>query len=262
MNTYNTLKMESRVPCKVEDYLDNDPPIRGQNYVCLSFLSPEDVIVNKEIYFLRKFTSLFAADVKDLFVNLSEKYKDDPTVVDMFKNLQDRYDYLFDEKKLQEEFDFYKAKNSEKLEAEYLEKNNFQTTIRGLKIRGSYETLVEAQKRAEYLKKSDGKFDVYVAEVGCWCPWAPKPLEIPDQEYAETELNTLMKKYKENLDEKELFYKTRTEELAKKAREQKNQQSVVIEEEASSSGIKASVVLEEEDPWLQNKKNNESVDQV
>ena len=26
------------------DYLDIDPPINGQNYVCLSFVSPEDII--------------------------------------------------------------------------------------------------------------------------------------------------------------------------------------------------------------------------
>ena len=35
---------------KEVDYLDEDKPIRGQNYVLLSFLSPEDVLVNKEAY--------------------------------------------------------------------------------------------------------------------------------------------------------------------------------------------------------------------
>ena len=33
---------------KETDYLDEDKPIRGQNYVCLSFLSPEDVLANKD----------------------------------------------------------------------------------------------------------------------------------------------------------------------------------------------------------------------
>lgn len=254
-----------RVPCKVEDYLDNDQPIRGQNYVCLSFLSPDDVIVKKDAYFFTKFLSLFSDDVKDLFTNLSEKYKDDPTVVDMFKNLQDRYDYLFDVKKLQEEYEFYKSKNSEKLEAEYLEKNNFQTSIRGIKIRGAFETLVEAQRRAEYLKKHDGKFDVYVAEMGCWCPWAPNPTEIQNQEYAETELNTLMKKYRDNLEEKELFYKQRAEEMRKKAKEQplQNQNNDDIEvtdgaEIHEDAGVKASLVSDDTDPWLKNKTSEAS----
>ena len=35
---------------KEVDYLDEDKPIRGQNFVLLSFLSPEDVLVNKEAY--------------------------------------------------------------------------------------------------------------------------------------------------------------------------------------------------------------------
>lgn len=254
-----------RTPCKVEDFLDNDPPVRGQNYCCLSFISPEDVIIKKDVYFFNKFMSLFSLDVKDLFDNLSEKYKDDPATLDMFKNLQDRYDYLFEVKKLQEEFEFYKAKNSEKLEAEYLEKNNFQTTVRGIKVRGAYETLVEAQRRAELLKKQDGKFDVYVAEVGCWCPWAPNPLEIQEQEYGETELNTLMKKYNENLDEKELFYKQRSEEMRKKAKEQALLTKATVEEvvdessqavpstSASVAGASVALVSEDDDPWLKSK---------
>lgn len=250
-----------RVPCKVEDYLDNDQPIRGQNYVCMSFISPDDVIVKKDAYFFNSFLSLFSSDVKDLFVNLSEKFKDDPTVVDMFTNLQDRYDYLFDTSKLQEEFEFYKTKNSDKLEADYLTKNDFQTSIRGIKIRGSYETMVEAQKRAEYLKKVDGKFDVYVAEVGCWCPWAPNPAEIQEQEYAETELNTLMKKYRENLEEKELYYKQRAEDMRKRAKEQPLQNKDTKEEDeeesgpstSAGSGVNVSLVAEDDDPWLKSK---------
>lgn len=240
---------ENRIPCKVEDFLDNDPPIRGQNYCCLSFISPEDVIVRKDIFFLHKFLNLFSADVKDLFANLTEKYKDDPTIVDMFKNLQDRYDYLFDVKKLQEEFEFYRSEHSDKLEKEYLEQNNFQTSIRGIKIRGTYETIVEAQKRAEYLKKHDGKFDVYVAEVGCWCPWAPNPSEIQEQEYAETELNTLMKKYRENQEEKELFHKTRAEEMKKRAKEQPVNAG---EGSGNTEDVRVSLVSEK-DVWMETK---------
>ena len=40
---------------KEVDYLDEDKPIRGQNFVLLSFLSPEDVLVNKEAYMFNKF---------------------------------------------------------------------------------------------------------------------------------------------------------------------------------------------------------------
>ena len=33
-----------------EDFLTVDKPIPGQNYACLSFVSPEKIIKNKEIY--------------------------------------------------------------------------------------------------------------------------------------------------------------------------------------------------------------------
>jgi hypothetical protein len=62
------------VPTKEVDYLDEDKPIRGQNYVCLSFVSPEDVIRNKEIYYLENYLSKFSKDVVNLFDNLILKF--------------------------------------------------------------------------------------------------------------------------------------------------------------------------------------------
>ena len=38
-----------------EDFLDVDPPVRGQGYVCLSFLSPEDFVLKREGFFAEKF---------------------------------------------------------------------------------------------------------------------------------------------------------------------------------------------------------------
>ena len=35
----------------VEDFLDEDKPIPGQSYCCLSFLSPEKVLQKKEVFF-------------------------------------------------------------------------------------------------------------------------------------------------------------------------------------------------------------------
>ena len=39
----------------VEDFLTVDDPIRGQNFVCISFLSPENVIKDKNTYILHEF---------------------------------------------------------------------------------------------------------------------------------------------------------------------------------------------------------------
>lgn len=208
--------MSDLVTIKEADFLDEDAELRGQKYVCLSFISPEDVILQKEVFFFNKFLGSFSKDLGDFFETMLDKYKDDTTVCDMMTGLRQKYDYLFGAKELQETYDFYKYSNSDNLESDYLEKNNFQTSVRGIKIRGSYETLVEAQRRAEGIRKIDNKFDVYVAQVGCWCPWAPHPETISDVEYCNTQLNTLMKKYKENLDGKDELYRIRKDEMSNK----------------------------------------------
>jgi hypothetical protein len=78
----------------------------------------------------------------------------------------------------------------------------------------------------------DDKFNVYVAQVGCWCHWSPSPEDIENQEYAESHLNTMMKQYKDNQDKKDAFYQERKRELQFK-------------------NLKTNIT--EEDPWMANK---------
>jgi hypothetical protein len=217
------------VSVKEEDFLDEDPPLRGQNYVCLSFVSPEEVIKRKDVYFFENFLSDFSTQMKDLFKNLSEKYTED---VDKFKMLEDRYAYIFKEDALKEEYNFFMSARGTDLDKQYYEENNFQTSIRGIKVRGVFDSLREAEIRAQVLKKLDDRFNVYVAQVGCWCPWSPNPDDIGNQEYAESHLNTLMKKYKDNQDQKNYFYEERKKEL---------------------QFLKVKEKMEAKDPWLASK---------
>ena len=69
------------VSTKEVDYLDEDKPIRGQNFVLVSFISPEDVIVNKEAYIFTKFTEKFSGDMKNLLESIKEKYPDQKDMV-------------------------------------------------------------------------------------------------------------------------------------------------------------------------------------
>ena len=88
------------------------------------------------------------------------------------------------------------------------------------------------------LVRMGDKFDIFVGQVGCWCPWSPNPEDLQDQEYAETELNTLMKKYKENSTQRDLEFEQRKQEkidkvnaeLAAKKLEQ-NVSNITISEE-------------------------------
>ena len=41
-------------PSKSVDVLDEDKPVAGQKFVCVSFLSPEKILKQKDIFFFRR----------------------------------------------------------------------------------------------------------------------------------------------------------------------------------------------------------------
>lgn len=222
------------VPVSECDMLDEDPPLRGQNYACLSFISPEDVIKKKEVFFLEMYMKNFSLEMRELFERLAERH---PEHADSLKTIREKYDPVFDPDKFYEDYQYYVGNQSANLEKDYLEKNGFQTSMRGLKIRGVFDTLKEAEIRAQVLKKIDNRFNVYVGQVGCWIPFAPNPEDIANQEYAESHLNTLMKNYKENQDKKDLFYEERKRELQmNKIKEKLDQTDAWSQRKADEAG--------------------------
>jgi hypothetical protein len=202
------------VPVEKVDYLDQDPPVRGQNYVCLSFLSPEDVIVRKDSFYFQRFVGAVGQDILNLLNGIAAKFgEDDENVMETINMLKDRHKYLSSPHAMDEEFRFYTEKKEKELSKEFDENNQFRTSMRGIKVRGVYETMPEAMNRIQAIKRTDPNFNVYVAEVGCWCPWSPNPEDIQEAKYAETQLNTLMKSYKDNLSLRDEYYQARKAQL-------------------------------------------------
>jgi hypothetical protein len=200
------------VPVSEMDYLEEDDSIRGQEYVCLSFVSPEKILDNKDVFVFSKFTENFCKDVNELFGNLKDKYPEDE---DGFKSIADRYRFLFNKAHMQEEYKYFLDEKAEVLDKEFSETVDFQTNVRGIKVRGSYSSMREAQVRSEVLKRKDKNHNIYIAQVGCWCPWDPNPNDIQDQHYAEDKLNTMMQKYRENQVHKDEVFDDRKEEMLK-----------------------------------------------
>ena len=232
------------VSVKEQDYLDEDKKIRGQNYVLLSFISPEDVISNKEAYYFSRYLEQFSKDMQTLFNGIQAKYPDSKDLID---TISTNHAYISDPNEMNEQYKFFKSVNSAEIEADYHRDNNFQTSIRGLKVRGVFDTLEEAKGRSEFLKKIDNKFDIFIGEVGVWCPWSPNPNDLENQEYAETQLNTLMKKYKENMDSKdELFEKRKQEQI----NISKNKAA------ASTEVSELADTLSKVDPWTERKQDD------
>lgn len=198
------------VPVSEMDYLEEDDSIRGQEYVCLSFVSPEKILDNKDVFVFSKFTENFCKDVNELFQNMKIKYPDED---DVFKSISDKYRFLFNENHMQDEFKYFIDEKEEEINKEFSEKIDFQTNVRGFKLRGCYDSMREAQVRSEVLKRKDKQHNIYITQVGCWCPWDPNPNDIQDQHYAEDQLNTLMKKYRENQDQKDEVFENRKNDM-------------------------------------------------
>jgi hypothetical protein len=189
-----------------EDFLEVDQKIPGQNYVCLSFVSPEKVLKNKEVFFATKFLECLFNDNEQGTVDVREKM--------MNKEIKFNYD------EVSKIYDDWKYTRTEDLESLFFEKNDYHTSMRGIKVRGVYDTYKEATIRAQILRRKDPSFNVFVGQVGYWLPWDPECESVPEQEFQENQLNELVKKYKENLSNRDtLFDQIKNERIEKANKE-------------------------------------------
>jgi hypothetical protein len=198
------------LPCQQEDLLSQDPPVRGQNYACVSFVSPERTLLRKDVFRVSHFLEAVARDVKGVLDGVAACFPSEEETIDL---IRERHAYLWSPPELQRQFEHHCAHSD--ADHEFDTQNGFQTSVRGLKIRGVYESLEEARLAAQRFRALDNNMhDVYVSQVGCWCPWQPDPEAVQESEYLETQLNTLMKCYRENAEAKDEVFEARRREKA------------------------------------------------
>jgi len=203
---------------KVIDYLEEDPEIPTQRYAIMSFISPERVIKQKTEFFNEKFIEWLEYDWKisgmeGLMSFLSKKYS--LKVDDLFKDMQEFAKVHNEEIRktdVHEKYQVFLLKNEKDLETQFTEKVEFQTNVRGVKIRRVFANLEEAQMYTKVLQRKYPRDNLYVGKVGCWLPWDPSEHVMPEVEYAEQELNEMMRKYKENEMNKDIFFEERKRE--------------------------------------------------
>ena len=172
------------------DYLEVDEQIPGQNYVCLSFVSPEELIQSKEAFKATKFLQSYCKSEKLKFDDVYSKYQD--------------FTYKYQDE-LQRDFD---------------EQNKFQTSIRGVKVRGVFDTHAAAQARAKKLSILDSNFHVFIGQVGYWLPWDPNADKVTDEVFQNSQLNDMMEKYQENNVNRDVFYEEQKRDKIKAAQEE------------------------------------------
>lgn len=236
---------------KYVDLLDVDAPIAGQAFCLLSFLSPEKILKQKEVYyfsaFLKKWDFAKSMEKFSQFLNfVSFKYKIS------FEDLMKDYEEFIKEERpnlvndsVEGEYATYLDHNEERLEKEFNMEHNFQTSTRGIKFRGVFPSLQEAELRSKMIREKDPHHDIYTGECGVWMPWEPEAYKTGRVEYMEEELNQLAhNKNKSEMNAKNAFEqrikeskRQAMEDNVKKAEKSGNVLSQTIDESGELIGI-------------------------
>jgi hypothetical protein len=243
---------------KYIDLCDEDQPIAGQKFVCMSFVSPEKIIKQREMFLFEKFVeqwdlSKSMEKFADFLNFLSFKYNltYDDVVADLQTFVAEEKEKL-DSQAVTDSYANFMDKNETRLNAEFQKKNNFQTSTRGIKVRGVFPTQEEAELKCKKLRELDPNHDIYVGPVGLWVPFDPDAYKTGRVEFLESELNELHhEKLKNQIQAKEEFDKRVLDakrkaitENIKKARESGNKLTQTITEDGQLIGVKETIDFE------------------
>ena len=237
---------------KYIDLLEEDKPISGQKFVCMSFCSPEKILKQKEIFFFEEFLKTWefnkSMDKFLQFINFIS-YKYNMSFDDLTKDFKE---FVEEEKNnlaksnLTDDYKTYIDNNEDELQKKFDIENSFQTNTRGLKIRGSYPTQEEAELRCKMLREIDPNHDIMVGPVGMWMPWDPEAYKTGRVEYIEEELNQLMHEKQKNESNAKTAFEQRVKETKQKAIEENiknaektgNSLSQTIDDKGNLIGVK------------------------
>ena len=208
---------------KYVDLLDEDQPIAGQKFACISFVSPENILKNKNLFFFDSFLKQWdiskSLEKFTQFLNfLAYKYNFnfDNAMKDLEEFNKEEKEKLF-ATNLEDEYKSYLDRNEEDLEKQFNMQYDFQTSTRGIKVRGVFPSQQEAELRCKMLRELDPNHDVYVGPIGMWMPWEPEAYKTGRVEYLEDELNQLMHEKKKNDEKTKMHFDQRVKDAKSKA---------------------------------------------
>jgi len=189
------------------DYLDRDPSVRKQKYVCISILTPNDIDVRGKSYYEAR---AFALSLEGLF--------------------KDKEDY-------NGKFKAWLATTQIKLDDEYAEISKHKPHVPIAKVRGSYPSHDDAVARCQFLSKKDKLCDIYVTEVGTWFPIDGKHRESTEVVYAEKQMQNLMKSRQEQAEKAKEQFEARVQEAREAPQKEKKEVEVDDKKEEDKTEV-------------------------
>ena len=244
---------------KYVDLCDEDLPISGQKFACISFVSPESILKKREAYLFDEFIKQweFSKTMSKFgdFLNFVA-YKYGANIEELtadFNEFSKSEEQKLREEEFESHFRSFCDKNEESLNLRFNREHAFQTSTRGLKIRGVFNTQDEAEMRCRKLRETDPNHDIFVGPVGMWIPWDPDAYKTGRVEFMEEELNQLHSEKLKNEERAKQAFDQRVKEAKKKAimenielaKKSGNVLTQTIDEEGNLVGVKDRVNFEE-----------------
>ena len=230
---------------KYVDLCDEDQAIAGQKFACMSFVSPEKILQKREVYLFNQFIKNweFSKSMERYFEFIHFiSYKHNINVETLIGDFNDFVKEESDKLKksgIEDDYKNFLDKQEDKLNEQFNREHAFQTSVRGLKIRGVFGNQDEAEEKCKKLRESDPNHDIYVGPVGVWIPWDPDAYKTGRVEHMEDELNAL---HSEKMKNEELAKK----EFEERVRETKKKAIMENVEKAKASGNVLTQSIDEE----------------
>ena len=208
---------------KYVDLCDEDPPLAGQKFACMSFVSPDKILKKREVYLFNQFIKNweFSKSMERYFefihfIAFKYNLKVETLITDFNEFVKEETDKL-KKSGIEDDYKNFLDKQEDKLNEAFNREHAFQTSVRGLKIRGVYSTQDEAEERCKKMREHDPNHDIYVGPVGVWVPWDPDAYKTGRVEHLEEELNALHKEKLKNEEMAKKEFEERVRETKKKA---------------------------------------------
>jgi hypothetical protein len=244
---------------KYVDLCDEDQPLAGQKFACMSFISPEKILKKREVYVFDQFVKQWEftksmEKFSDFLQFISFKYN--LNIEDVLKDMKDfskEEETRLREGSVEDDYKNFLDKQEDKLTDQFNREHSYQTSVRGLKIRGVFPTQEEAEMRCKKLREYDPNHDIFVGPVGMWVPWDPDAYKTGRIEFLEDELNQLHQEKLKNEERAKQEFERRVKDAKKKAIEENiklaqksnNVLTQTLDEEGNLIGVKETVNFEE-----------------
>jgi hypothetical protein len=244
---------------KYIDLCDEDPPIAGQKFACMSFVSPEKILKKREVFLFDQFIKQweFSKSMEKYFEfihYISFKYSINvEELITLFNDFVKEEGEKLRKSGIEDDYKNFMDKEEDKLNEKFSREYAFQTSVRGLKVRGVFPTQDEAEMKCKKLREQDPNHDIFVGPVGIWIPWDPDAYKTGRVEHLEEELNALHKEKIKNQEMAKKEFEERVRETKKKAimeniekaKKSGNVLTQTIDEDGNLIGVKEKINFDE-----------------